>query len=42
MIDAPAEPKPELNFTMPEMVIIDGRSGIGPQTLAQLSAALRL
>jgi hypothetical protein len=42
VIDAPAEPKPELNFTMPEMVVIDGRSGIGPEVLARLSEALRL
>ena len=42
VIDAPAEPKPELNFTMPEMVIIDGRSGIGAEVLARLSEALRL
>ena len=42
VIDAPAEPKPELNFTMPEMVIIDGRNGIGPEVLSRLSEALRL
>jgi hypothetical protein len=42
VIDAPAEPKPELNFTMPEMVIIDGRSGIGSEVLARLRETLRL
>jgi TIR domain len=42
VIDAPAEPKPELGFHLPEMVIIDGRSGIGSEVLARLSEALRL
>jgi hypothetical protein len=42
VIDAPAEAKPELGFHLPEMVIIDGRSGIGPEALARLSEALRL
>ena len=42
VIDAPAEPKPELGFYLPEIVIIDGRSGIGPEALARLSEALRL
>jgi TIR domain len=42
VIDAPAQPKPELGFYMPEMIIIDSRAGIGPEALAQLSEALRL
>jgi len=42
VIDAPAEPKPELGFHLPEMVIIDGRRGIGSEVLARLSEALRL
>ena len=42
MIDASADPKPELGFYLPEMVIIDGRDGLGPEALARLSAALRL
>ena len=42
VIDAPAQPKPELGFYMPEMIIIDGRTGIGPEAMAQLSQALRL
>jgi hypothetical protein len=42
VIDAPAEPKPELAFYLPEIVIIDGRGGIGPEALARLSEALRL
>jgi hypothetical protein len=42
VIDAPAELKPELGFHLPEMVIIDGRSGIGPQAVARLSETLRL
>jgi hypothetical protein len=42
VIDAPADPKPELNFTLPEMVLIDCRNGIGSETLAQLSRELRL
>ena len=42
VIDVPAEPKPELGFHLPEMVIIDGRTGIGPEVLARLSEALRL
>jgi hypothetical protein len=42
VIDAPAEPKPELGFHLPEMVIIDGHSGIGPEALSRLSEALGL
>jgi hypothetical protein len=42
VIDAPAEPKPELGFHLPEMVIIDGRGGIGSEVLARLGEALRL
>ena len=42
VIDAPADPKPALNFMMPEMVIIDGRNGIGPEVLTRLCEALRL
>jgi hypothetical protein len=42
VIDAPAKSKPELGFDLEEMVIIDGRSGIGPEALARLSEALRL
>jgi hypothetical protein len=42
VIDAPPATKPELGFYLPEMIVIDGRSGIGPGTLARLSASLRL
>jgi hypothetical protein len=42
VLDAPAQPKPELGFYMPEIIMIDGRTGIGPEALAQLSQALRL
>ena len=42
VIDMPAESKPELGFHLPEMVIIDGRGGIGSKVLALLSRALRL
>ena len=42
VIDAPADSKPELGFDLEEMVIIDGRGGIGPEALARLSEALRL
>jgi hypothetical protein len=42
VIDVPPEPKPELGFQMTEIVLIDGRSGIGPETLDRLSAALQL
>jgi hypothetical protein len=42
VIDAPPSEKPELGFYLPEMVVIDGRSGIGSAALAQLSESLRL
>jgi len=42
VIDAPAESKPDLGFYLPEMVVIDGRSGIGPEALARLTESLRL
>jgi hypothetical protein len=42
VIDTLAEPKPELGFYLSEMVIIDGRNGIGPQTVARLKSSLRL
>jgi hypothetical protein len=42
VIDAPADPKPELGFYLPEMVLIDCRNGIGAETLAQLSRSLQL
>ena len=42
VIDVPPEPKPELGFQMTEIVLIDGRSGIGSEVLARLSEALRL
>ena len=42
VIDAPPEQKPELGFYLPEMIVIDGRAGIGPDALGQLSASLRL
>jgi hypothetical protein len=42
VINAPADPKPELNFTLPEMILIDCRNGIGSETLAQLTRELRL
>lgn len=42
VIDAPPEQKPEIGFFLPEMVMIDGRSGIGPDVLGRLSASLGL
>ena len=42
LIDLPPEQKPELGFFLPEMVIIDGRHGIGPDVLGRLSASLPL
>jgi hypothetical protein len=42
VIDAAADPKPELGFYLPEMVIIDGRAGIGAEALADLSRLLQL
>lgn len=42
VIDAPPTEKPELGFFLPEMVMIDGRGGIGSDAMSQLSATLRL
>ena len=42
LIDAPPTEKPELGFFLPELVTIDGRSGIGSNTLDQLVASLGL
>ena len=42
IIDAPPQEKPDLGFFLPEMMMIDGRRGIGPDVVAQLSASLRL
>lgn len=42
VIDAPPAEKPELGFFLPEIVMIDGRAGIGSEALTQLSASLRL
>jgi hypothetical protein len=42
VIDAPADTKPELGFYLPEIVVIDGRNGVGPEVMARLSAALQL
>jgi hypothetical protein len=42
VIDAPADPKPDLGFYLPEIVVIDGRNGVGPEVMARLSAALQL
>jgi hypothetical protein len=42
VIDAPPEEKPELGFYLPEMIMINGRHGIGPETLSRLSQSLRL
>jgi hypothetical protein len=42
IIDAPPTEKPDLGFFLPEMVMIDGRGGIGSDALTQLSATLRL
>jgi hypothetical protein len=42
ILDAPPEEKPDLGFYLPEMVVIDGRAGIGPEAMIQLSASLRL
>ena len=42
VIDAPAQSKPELGFSLPEMVVINGRNGVGPEVLAELSHALQL
>jgi hypothetical protein len=42
LMDLPPEQKPELGFFLPEMVVIDGRHGIGPDVLGRLSASLSL
>jgi hypothetical protein len=42
LIDAPPAEKPELGFFLPELVTIDGRSGIGSNALTQLVASLGL
>jgi len=42
LVDGSAGPMLELGFHLPEMVIIDGRSGIGPEALSRLSEALGL
>jgi TIR domain len=42
LVDAPPEQKPELGFFLPDMVVIDGRHGLGPDVLGRLSASLSL
>jgi hypothetical protein len=43
VIDAPPEDKPELGiYNLPNMEVIDSRHGVGRETLARLSAYLRL
>ena len=42
VIDAPPLKKPPLGIELPETIVIDGRKGIGPEAVAQLSAALGL
>jgi hypothetical protein len=43
VIDAPPEDKPELGiYNLPKMEVIDSRHGVGPETLARLSACLHL
>jgi hypothetical protein len=42
VINVPPTTKPELGMSLPGMIVIDGRSGIGPEALARLSASLRL
>jgi hypothetical protein len=42
LIDAPPVEKPELGFFLPELVTIDGRSGIGSSTVIQLLTSLGL
>jgi len=42
LIDAPPAEKPELGFFLPELVTIDGRSGIGSNALTQFVASLGL
>ena len=42
VIDVPADPKPELDFYLPQLVIVDGRGDIGREVSARLAAALQL
>jgi hypothetical protein len=42
LIDAPPVEKPELGFFLPELVTIEGRSGIGSSTVIQLLRSLGL
>jgi hypothetical protein len=42
VIDAPPLEKPNLGFSMPEMIVIDGRRGVGKEALDKLCATLRL
>jgi hypothetical protein len=42
LIDLPPAQKPELGFFLPEMVVIDGRDGVGPDVLGRLSTSLSL
>jgi hypothetical protein len=42
IIDAPPVEKPDLGMTLDGLVMIDGRRGIGPDALSQLSESLRL
>ena len=42
LMEVPPEEKPELGFFLPEMVVINGRHGIGPDVLGRLSASLSL
>jgi hypothetical protein len=42
IIDAPPATKPELGFSVPGMIVINGRRGIGREALAQLTASLQL
>ena len=40
LVDVPPEQKPELGFFLPDMVVINGRQGVGPDVLGRLSASL--
>jgi hypothetical protein len=42
LVDVPPREKPELGFFLPEMVVIDGRDGIGPEVFRRLSESLQL
>jgi hypothetical protein len=42
LMDVPPEQKPELGFFLPEMVVINGRRGLGPEVLGRLSTSLSL